>query len=194
MIWAEDSADRVAIERHVESDLATKINAVANQLDMSILIFIATRTLQPNSAAVRHFGLWRSPLLGSVPLLEKRWPETTVYCGNRIRIGTLGMVTPTALEWMLRLNNLFDVAVPVLLPRGVVLAEKEPLDLLQLAFPPQGCRPTPDFDWPRFSTRIAAIGGISLRRSNDYARSRVIVDFFASDDCATKVAGLLQCA
>lgn len=188
VVWTEDSADQVALQRRAGAGLAHRIAVIARELHFSLLVFIATSTLQPNTAVVRHRGLWRSPLLGSVPALDKRWPEAIVECGTRIRIATLAAVPVSALQWMLQLNESFESAVPVLLPGDLSLDERTPIDLLHTAFPPDGCHPTPDFDWPEFSTRVATLGGISVRRTNEYSDRRISVDFFGHDDFASRIA------
>lgn len=191
VVWTEDSADQVALQRRAAAGLAHRIAAITRKLRFSVFVFIATSTLQPNTAVVRHRGLWRSPLLGSVPPLDKRWPETIAECGTRIRIATLAAVPLSALQWMLQLNESFESAVPVLLPGGLSLDDRAPIDLLRAAFPTDGCHPTPDFDWPEFSTRVATLGGISLRRTNEYSDLRISVDFFGDDEAASQIENLM---
>lgn len=188
IVWTEGSADQVKLQRRVGAGLAHRINVIARQLRLTTFLFIATSTLQPNTAVVRRRGLWRSPMLGSVPLLEKRWPETIVECGTRIRIATLAAVPVSALQWMLQVNESMESAVPILLPIDLSLGENVHSDLLHAAFPPDGCSPNPDFDWPEFSTRVATLGGISVRRTNEFAENRICVDFFGHDNLADKIA------
>lgn len=190
VVWTEDSGNETALQRRAGAGLTNRITVFAREMGLSVLVFIATSTPQPNSTVVRHRRLWRSPMMGSVPALEKQWPEAIVECGARVRIATLAAVPASALQWMLQVNESFDSAVPVLLPSVLSLDDRAPIDLLHAAFPPDGCRPTPDFDWPEFSTTIAALGGISVRRTNEYSDRRVSVDFFGLDDYASQIADL----
>lgn len=188
VVWTEGSADQVALRRRVGAGLAHRVTVIARQFRLSAFLFIATSTLQPNTAVVRHRGLWRSATLGSVPSLDKRWPEAIVECCARIRMATLAAVPVSAFQWMLQVNESNESAVPILLPSDLSLGENAHIDLLHAAFPPDGCSPTPDFDWPEFSTRVAALGGISVRRTNEFSESRIAVDFFGPDDCANRIA------
>lgn len=126
VVWTEDSADQAALRRGAGAGIAHRIAVIARQLRLSVFVFIATSTLQPNTAVVRHRGLWRSPLLGSAPLLDKRWPEAIAECGTRIRIATLTAVPLPAVQWMPQLNESFESAVPVLFPSDLPLGEREP--------------------------------------------------------------------
>jgi hypothetical protein len=191
VVWTQDSADQVALQRRTGAGLAHRIAVIARKLRFQVFVFIATSTLQPNTAVVRHRGLWRSPLPGSVPALDKRWPEAIVECGTRIRIATLAAVPISALQWMLQLNESFESAVPVLLPGDLSLDDRTPIDLLRAAFPTDGCHPTPDFDLPEFSTRVATLGGISVRRTNEYSDLRISVDFFGNDEAASEIEDLV---
>lgn len=129
-------------------------------------------------------------MLGRVPALEKKWPQIVVECGARIRVATMAKVPSSSVHWMLQVGETFSVAVPVLLPNDLLLDERAPADLLEVAFPPDGCRPTPDFGWPEFAERIADLGGVSVRRTNDYSDNRISADFFGPDEIATRMTEL----
>jgi hypothetical protein len=191
VVWADDSVDEVALQRRAAAGLAHRIEVIARKLRFSSLVFIVTSALQPNTSVVRHRGLWSSPPLGSVPALERRWPEVIAECGTRIRIATLAAVPVSAMNWMLQLNESFESAVPVLLPDDLSLDDRTPIELLNAAFPPDGCRPTSDLDWPAFSSRVATYGGISVRRTNKYSDLRVSADFFGPDEVANQIESLV---
>jgi hypothetical protein len=190
IVWTETSEDQATLRRRVGTGLAYQIAVIARQLRLSVFLFIATSTLQPNTAVVKYRGLWRSPMLGSVPLLDKTWPETIVECGARIRIATLAAVPVSEFHWMIQVNESFESAIPILLPTDLSLGEGFHDDLLRAAFPPDGCRPHSDFDWPLFSTLIATLGGISVRRTNEFCMNRVCVDFFGHDNLSEKISRL----
>lgn len=190
--WVAASADdRQMLPRLSRAGVAHRIARVARELNFTILVFIVTSTLQPNTRVVRHLRLWRSPTLVPAPELDARWPEVIAECGGRIRIATMGALGTHDIQWMLQLNESFDAAVPVLLPEQPPLGEPFLGELLHAAFPPNGCRLTPDFDWPLFSARIAELGGISIRRISEMSGDEISVDFFGADASAQRIAELV---
>jgi len=189
--WASENDDKAALNQQATIGTAYRVAALARELGLVTFVYLATRTLQPNSAVIRHRKIWGSPAITSVPPSVQRWPETIAECATGIRIATMAKVPPDSVQWMLGLSEAFDGAVPLLLPASITVEHGFAEELLRAAYPPDGCRRTPDFEWASFANAIAAINGVCVRRTNEYSDRRVLVDFFGANELGDRIAEIV---
>jgi hypothetical protein len=186
--WESDTDDKVVLNQHATIGTAYRVAALAQELELVTCMYLVTGTLQPNSAVVRHRKIWGSVSVTSIPSSIQKWPETIAECGSRIRIATMAKVPSEGVQWMLRLSETFDIVVPLLLPAAFAVDNGLPEELLRIAYPPDGCRNTSDFEWASFAEAIATKNGVCIRRTNEYSDRRILVDFFAANELADRIA------
>ena len=120
-----------------------------------------------------------------------RRPEVAFDCNGRVRFATVATVPKSAFNWLVSCASVFDLAVPVLLPKDVEVGDLTTQEWGINALPPDACRKEPDFEWPAFAGLIAELGGVCVRRTDDRAERTVTVDFFAADKLGEQIASAI---
>lgn len=143
LIWR--NSDVIPDEDFFSRMLAGALVALLDQLNLELGSFYATLTFQPRSAVVLHRKLWGTIPQPSLPKGHLGSEQMIDVDGGRVRFVAAARIPNEEVRAWAESRGLFQLAVPVLLPRT-----PDPSGAAdtwaKLAFPPAG--EARDFDWP----------------------------------------------
>ena len=189
LLWDGPTATREELFRQSTTDLIEHVRALHRATDHSMLASFVHLTAQPKSATVLHRKIWKTYALAKAPASVQRGPEVLIDCGSYVRFTSWAAVTEADIPWLIEDAMQFEIAIPLLLPKHLIIREELALDWCGRALPPGGCASYADFSWPEFAISVAGMGGVCVRRT--HADRQLTVDFFAADSLAERMAQVL---
>ncbi len=189
--WKSTDSDPTGLLAQSANELSRRFVRLIDWLGYTGQVFVADATLQPKAATVLYRGIWGGPC-ASRPEAVAKGKEVRLDCDYRVRFGTLAKVVDApGFKWAIEMGRNFNLVIPIFLRAPLEMYDQEPLRLLKIGFPPDGCSDTGSFDWARFAVHISSIGGICMRQNIDLSRDRISVDFFLDEDDWSRVKGVL---
>lgn len=192
LTWREFSAEGDSLRAIVVNDLHSHFLQAVTKLDCRLQFFAAHRTMQPKTAMVGYRKLWRNLSIAPVPSGVEVGPEKLIECATGVRFAALANVSLISVPWMIGIAYKFDVVVPLLSWRSNI-EDSQALDLARVAFPPDGCSVQSKMDWAAFVCRVATLGCVSVRITQDLSHGQIDADFFGSEEQVSALVSIFEC-